>query len=179
MPELTYPLLVLDVDGTMTDGGIILDDNGVQSKRFDAADGAGVKYFRRVGGRGAFLTGRSSRVVEHREAELGVEHIVQGALDKAPALQALCEQIGVAPGQVAFMGDDLTDVPAMRLAGYSLAPASAVDEVRNFVDYVTARPAGAGAVREAVEHLLRRDGLWGRILQRYGLTDTNGEGTER
>lgn len=168
MGELTYKVLILDVDGTMTDGGIILDDNGVQYKRFDAADGAGVKYFQRVGGKVAFLTGRRSRVVEHRAAELGVEHVVQGALDKAPALQALCEQLDVAPGAVACMGDDLTDIPAMRMAGYAIAPANAADEVKAMADYVTERGGGCGAVREAIEHLLKRDNLWAQILSRYG-----------
>jgi 3-deoxy-D-manno-octulosonate 8-phosphate phosphatase (KDO 8-P phosphatase) len=169
MTELTYSVLVLDVDGTMTDGGIVIDDNRVESKRFDVADGAGVKYFQRVGGRVAILTGRASRVVEHRARELGIEHVVQGAKQKEPAFRDLCEQMQVAPANVAYMGDDLTDIPAMRLAGCAIAPANGVEEVRAMADWVTTRSGGHGAVREAVERLLRQADLWKRILERYGL----------
>ncbi len=170
MAELTYKALVLDVDGTMTDGGIYLDDHGVQTKRFDVTDGSGIVYFHRVGGRVAFLTGRTSRVVQVRADELGVAHVVQGALDKAPALRALCETMGLPPAQVAYMGDDLTDVPAMRLAGYAIAPSNAAEPVRALADFVTPSGGGHGAVRQAVEHLLIRDGLWQQVLDRCGLT---------
>lgn len=170
MPELRYKALILDVDGTMTDGGLYLDDHGVQAKRFDVNDGAGIKYYQRVGGTVAFLTGRTSRVVEHRAAELGVKFVVQGALDKAPGLAELLKQMGVAPEQAAYMGDDLPDIPAMRMCGYSIAPANAAVEVRELANFVTVAAGGRGAVREAIEHLLRRDELWGRILSRYGLS---------
>jgi len=175
MAELTYKALVLDVDGTMTDGGIYLDDRGVQTKRFDVTDGSGIVYYQRAGGQVAFLTGRSSRVVEVRAAELGVRFVVQGALEKAPALRRLCGEMGLRPEQVAYMGDDLTDVPAMRLAGFVIAPAGAAEAVRGLADYVTPSGGGHGAVRQAVEHLLARDGLWETILARYGLAGAGGQ----
>lgn len=176
MAELRYKALVLDVDGTMTDGGLYLDDNGVQAKRFDVTDGTGIKYYQRVGGVVAFLTGRSSRVVEHRAAELGVRFVVQNALDKGAAFSQLCAEMGVQPGQAAYMGDDLPDIPAMRLAGYSIAPANAAAEVRAAAHHVTAAPGGRGAVRQAVEHLLRIDRLWEQVVSRYGLTEGQGAG---
>lgn len=171
MAQLTYPILVLDVDGTMTDGGLYLDDNGVQSKRFDVADGTGIKYYQRVGGTVAFLTGRSSRVVDLRAAELGVRFVLQGALDKLAGLTELLGLINASPAQVAYMGDDLPDVPAMRACGFSIAPANGVAEVRAAARLVTVAAGGRGAVREAVECLLRRDKLWNTILSRYGLND--------
>ena len=175
MAQMQYKALVLDVDGTMTDGGIYLDDHGNQLKRFDATDGSGVKYFQRAGGVVAFLTGRQSRAVQHRAAELGVTFVRQGVFEKESALMELCGQMGVRAAQVAYMGDDLVDVPAMRAAGYSIAPANAAEPVRQFADFVTTRPGGAGAVREAVEHLLVQMGLWQEILNRYGMEAESGE----
>ncbi|MDD4891791.1 MAG: HAD-IIIA family hydrolase [Phycisphaerae bacterium] len=168
---MRYRALILDVDGTMTDGGLYLDDNGAQAKRFDVTDGSGIKYFQRAGGVVAFLTGRSSKVVDLRAAELGVELVIQGALDKASALAELLKRMNIPANQAAYMGDDLPDLPAMRMCGYTMAPANAAVEVREAADFVTIAAAGHGAVREAVEHLLKSDGLWGRILSRYGLPD--------
>lgn len=154
----------------MTDGGLYLDDNGVQAKRFDVTDGTGIKYYQRVGGTVAFLTGRQSRVVQLRADELGVRFVLQSALDKAAGLVELLGRMGGEPAQVAYMGDDLPDLPAMRMCGYAMAPCGAAAEVRSAAAFVTVAPAGHGAVREAVEHLLGRDGLWPAILARYGLT---------
>jgi 3-deoxy-D-manno-octulosonate 8-phosphate phosphatase (KDO 8-P phosphatase) len=168
MPNpLTYPVLVLDVDGTMTDGGLYLDDNGVQTKRFDVTDGSGIKYYQRAGGTVAFLTGRSSRVVDHRAAELGVTFVMQGALDKSAGLTELLKRMKVSPEKVAYMGDDLPDIPAMRRCGYRLAPANATAEVKAVAHFVAPLPGGHGAVRQAVEHLLQQDGAWDEILARY------------
>ncbi|MCG3181690.1 MAG: 3-deoxy-D-manno-octulosonate 8-phosphate phosphatase KdsC [Phycisphaerae bacterium] len=177
MSDLQYKALVLDVDGTMTDGGIYLDDHGTQIKRFDVADGSGIKYFQRVGGIVGILTGRSSQVVEHRARELSIGFVVQGALEKEPAFLDLCRGMKLDPSAVAYMGDDLTDVPAMRRAGYVLAPANAAGPVRGLADYVTAAGGGHGAVREAVEHLLTLMGLWKDILARYGLNHKEEDAT--
>ena len=172
MPNpLTYPALVLDVDGTMTDGGLYLDDNGVQAKRFDVTDGSGIKFFQRAGGTVAFLTGRTSRVVDHRAAELGVAFVVQSALDKSAGLTELLKRMGVGPDRVAYMGDDLPDIPAMRRCGYRLAPANAAAQVKAVAHFVTSAPGGHGAVRQAVEHLLQQDGAWDEILTRYELPE--------
>lgn len=167
MSDLPYKALILDVDGTMTDGGIYLDDHGGQAKRFDVTDGAGIKYYQRAGGVVAFLTGRSSRVVDLRAAELGVTFVLQGSLDKVAGLVELLKRMNIPAAQTAYMGDDLPDLPAMRLCAYSIAPASAAAEVKESADYVTLAPGGRGAVREAIEHLLRSAGRWETILARY------------
>jgi 3-deoxy-D-manno-octulosonate 8-phosphate phosphatase (KDO 8-P phosphatase) len=167
MAQLLYAALILDVDGTMTDGGLYLDDNGVQAKRFDVTDGSGIKYYQRAGGVVAFLTGRSSRVVDHRAAELGVGFVVQGALDKSAGLAELLQRMKVSPEKVAYMGDDLPDIPAMLRCGYRLAPANATEMVKAVAHFVTPAAGGHGAVRQAVEHLLQQDGAWDDILARY------------
>lgn len=144
----------------MTDGGIMLDDHGVETKRFHVRDGAGMRAWLRLGYKIAIITGRSGKVVQHRARELGVEHVIQGCKDKAAALRDLLEQLGIQPEQAAMLGDDLPDLPAMRVAGYPMAVADGADEVHAIARYVTSKPGGYGAVREAVEHLLQAKGQW-------------------
>jgi 3-deoxy-D-manno-octulosonate 8-phosphate phosphatase (KDO 8-P phosphatase) len=160
-------LLVLDVDGVLADGRILLDADGRELKRFHVLDGAGIKYFQRVGKRVAILSGRSSPAVEARAAELGIPDVIQNAKDKRPAYESLLGRLGLTDAQVAVMGDDLTDLPVMRRCGLPIAPANAVEAVRQAAAYVTAARGGEGAVREAVEYILKRAGLWERILARY------------
>ncbi len=160
-------LLVLDVDGVLTDGGIFLDSAGRELKRFCVADGTGIKYWQRVGRRVALISGRSSPAVVHRAAELGVTMLRLGAKRKLPAYESVLAEAGVAEAKVAVMGDDLPDLPLLARCGFAMAPADAVAEVRAAADLVTRRPGGGGAVREAIEVLLKRAGLWQRVLQRY------------
>ena len=160
-------LLVLDVDGVLTDGSIVLDAEGRELKRFCVADGTGIKYWQRLGRRVAFISGRSSPAVVHRAAELGVTMLRLNAKRKLPAYESILASAGVAEARVAVMGDDLPDLPLLARCGLAIAPADAAAEVRAAADLVTTRPGGRGAVREAIEVLLRRAGLWQRVLQRY------------
>ncbi len=153
-------LLCLDVDGVMTDGGIMLDDFGVETKRFHVRDGAGIRMWMKLGYELAIITGRSGEVVKHRASELGIEHVIQGCKDKAAAFRALIEQLGIPPEHAAMLGDDLPDLPVMRLVGYPMAVADASAETRELAMYVTSRDGGHGAVREAIEHLLNKKGKW-------------------
>lgn len=169
-------LLVLDVDGVLTDGRIILGADGSEHKAFNVKDGSGVKYWYRAGRQAAIITGRSSQVVQRRADELGIEVVHQGAKNKLPVLEEVRASLGLDYSQIGVIGDDLTDLPMMRACGFSAAPADAVDEVREFVSYVCDARGGRGCVREVVEHLLKRSGDWGGIMQRY-LPETDAKDT--
>jgi 3-deoxy-D-manno-octulosonate 8-phosphate phosphatase (KDO 8-P phosphatase) len=160
-------LLLLDVDGVLTDGGIYIDADGRDLKRFHVADGSGIKYFQRVGREVALLSGRSSPAVTARAAELGIARVFQNAKAKEPVYERILADAGLADSQVAVMGDDLPDLPLLRRAGLAIAPANAAEPVRAAADVVTAAGGGRGAVREAVEMLLKSAGLWDRIMARY------------
>ncbi len=159
-------LLLLDVDGVMTDGGIILT-GGDESKRFDVRDGTGIKYLQRSGVEVALITGRRSAVVERRAAELGITEVHQGALKKWPVAEALLERLGVRPEHAAYVGDDLIDLPVMLRVGAAFAVADAAAEVRLRAHDVTQCPGGRGAVREVAEAILCAQGKWKAIVARY------------
>jgi 3-deoxy-D-manno-octulosonate 8-phosphate phosphatase (KDO 8-P phosphatase) len=166
--DSTQPaLLILDVDGVLTDGRVTYDSGGAETKTFHIRDGLGIKLAQRVGIEVAILTARVSPMVARRAAELGIEHVQQGFENKVAGLDELLERLGIESSTVAYMGDDLLDLPAMRRVGYRLAPADAVAEVRELAEHVTQRPGGHGAVREAVEHLLRRADLYDRASRDY------------
>ncbi|MEX0653964.1 MAG: HAD-IIIA family hydrolase [Phycisphaeraceae bacterium] len=160
-------LLVLDVDGVLTDGAIVLDEQGRESKRFHVRDGLGIKLLRDNGVEVAVLSSRSSRAVTLRMAEVGVTRVVQGAADKAAGLARLLAEAGVPADQTAYMGDDLQDLPAMHRCAYRMTVADAAKPVRDAADYVTFAPGGHGAVREAAEHLLRAQHKWRQAIARY------------
>jgi len=153
-------LLVLDVDGVLTDGGLFVSAGGEEIKRFHVHDGLALVAARRAGLQIAILSSRASAAVTRRMTELGVGEIHQGVTDKAGALDALRERLGLAVGEVAMMGDDLPDLPAMARAGLALAPANAAAEVRRAAHWVARRRGGDGAVREAVEMLLKSRRAW-------------------
>ncbi len=161
-------LLCLDVDGVMTDGSINLDDGGVETKRFHVRDGTGIRIWTRLGYHLALITGRSGEALGHRAAELDIRHVIQASTDKARSLQELLDELSLTPSQAAILGDDLPDLPMMRKAGYAMAVADAVEEVQQAAAFVTTRAGGDGAVREAVEHLLRAKGRWGEAVDLYG-----------
>ena len=165
----TITCMVFDVDGVLTDGGISITDSGEEIKTFNSRDGHGIKLLMRAGIEVVILTGRTSRVVEHRARELGITHVLQGAKDKKVALLDLAERIGIEPANMAYMGDDVVDLPPMALCGLTFAPADAVDMVRERADVVTALPGGRGAAREAIESLLKRLGLFDKVMERYGV----------
>jgi 3-deoxy-D-manno-octulosonate 8-phosphate phosphatase (KDO 8-P phosphatase) len=160
-------LLIVDVDGVLTDGGIIYGDDGVELKQFHVRDGSGLKLWQRAGKRAALISGRQSRVVEVRAAELGIAPVVQGAADKLPAYRQILADSGLRPEQVCFVGDDVPDLPVLRNCGLAVAVADACPEVRADAHYVTRAPGGRGAVRETVELILRGQGLWQDIVERY------------
>lgn len=166
--------LILDIDGVMTDGSIIYGNNGEELKTFDVKDGAGMKYWRRAGHRAGIITGRSSAIVERRAAELDIEFVEMGAKDKTPAFRRMLEAAGVAPEETAMIGDDLPDMPLIARAGLGIAVADAVEEVKEAAMHVTKKAGGHGAVREAVEAILKAQGRWEGILSRYHVSCDNG-----
>lgn len=147
-------LLVLDVDGVMTDGSVTYSTDGHELKTFNIKDGLGIKMIQQAGIRTAIITGRKSSCVERRARELGIADLVQGREDKLVALEALCQQQGLRLEECAYMGDDLPDLRAIRAAGLGLTVADAVDAVRESADWCSDFPGGRGAVRQACEWLL-------------------------
>ena len=153
-------LLVLDVDGVLTDGGLYYGASGEETKRFDVRDGLAMVEARHAGLTLAILSGRSSAAVARRMEELGIAEVHQGVRDKDAVLTALMRRLGLDPAEVAMMGDDLADLPPMKRAGLALAPVNAVPEVRKAADWVSRRAGGAGAVRDALELLLKARKAW-------------------
>jgi 3-deoxy-D-manno-octulosonate 8-phosphate phosphatase (KDO 8-P phosphatase) len=153
-------LLVLDVDGVLTDGGLYYGPNGEELKRFDVQDGLAIVEAQRAGLAIAIVSGRRSVAVARRAEELGIAEVHQGVRDKSSVLEALRQRLELAPADLAVMGDDLPDLALMRGAGLSLAPANAVPEVKRVAHWVSRRSGGGGAVREAIEWLLRSRRAW-------------------
>ncbi len=164
---LDIRLIVFDVDGVLTDGSILVNDEGIESKRFHVRDGFAIKAAQSLGIQIGILTGRSTRAVALRMTELGVDLVMQGVKNKGEGFCTLCKKAGVELGQVAYLGDDLIDLPAMNQAGYPMAVADAAVEVRKVARYVTSQPGGHGAARDAVEHLLKQMNLWDRFVESF------------
>ena len=160
-------LLVLDVDGVLTDGRIVLTPAGDEIKSFHVRDGSGMKYWKRVGRRLAVISGRGSEAVLRRAQELDVDAVRLNAKDKLPALEDVWRQLDCTPGRSAVIADDLPDLPLMRHCAFAAAPADAVREVKSAADYVARLRGGQGCVREVIEMLLKKAGLWKTILARY------------
>lgn len=160
-------LLVLDVDGVLTDGTVAINADGSGTGFFNALDGHGIRLWRRAGLKVAFLSGRASEAANCRAKELDVDFVFQNCLDKLPVVEKLLEQLRLSPRQVACIGDDLPDLPMIRYAGFGAAVANAVDEVKSCADYVTARRGGSGAVREVIEYVLKKTGRWQQLMNRY------------
>ncbi|MFQ5441766.1 MAG: KdsC family phosphatase [Thermodesulfobacteriota bacterium] len=160
-------LLLLDVDGVMTGGSIIYDDDGREIKVFDVRDGHGLKLLMRAGIGVGIITSRTSGVVAKRAEDLGIELLYQGRIDKLKAFGEVLERKALAADEVAFMGDDIVDLPVLKRAGFSVAVHDAVDEVRGRVHYVTSNPGGRGAVREVSELILKVQGKWEGLMERY------------
>ena len=159
-------LLVLDVDGTLTDGAIYMGPDGEMCKRFSAKDGLGLKLLQSAGVEIAILTGRRSRIVENRAAELGIARVVQGISEKPAALRQLAAETGVSLTETGYMGDDLNDLSAMCLCGVRACPADAAPEVREICQLVSDFPGGQGAVRQFCEAWLKSAGLWETVSPR-------------
>ncbi len=166
MPH-SIKLLLLDVDGVLTDGGLYMDDNGLQSKRFHVGDGLGIRLAQRADLSIGFLTGKQSGIVKHRAAELGVELVAQGSSDKATDARLLAEKAGIPLTQTAHLGDDLIDLPAFGVVGYPMAVVNAVHEVKAAARWVGTVPGGHGAAREAIEFILKQQGKWAGVIAKY------------
>lgn len=160
-PLTRVRLLALDVDGTLTDGTVTFTDDGRELKTFNIHDGLGIVMASLVGLQIAWITGRTSPMVERRARELGVFHLLQGVRDKSRALSELAARLGVAPDAIAFMGDDWNDLPAFEVAGVCIAPANADAELLEAAHYVTKRNGGHGAVRDAITAILQARGEYG------------------
>jgi 3-deoxy-D-manno-octulosonate 8-phosphate phosphatase (KDO 8-P phosphatase) len=160
-------LLILDVDGVLTDGKIVYTDRGEEAKAFDVKDGHGLKLLMRAGIPVALITGRSSPAVEHRARDLGITRVYQKEINKIEAYEELRRAENLRDEEICVVGDDLPDLPILRICGFSVAVADSAEEVKREVDYVTNKEAGKGAVREVCDIILKARGLWGAVTDRY------------
>jgi 3-deoxy-D-manno-octulosonate 8-phosphate phosphatase (KDO 8-P phosphatase) len=160
-------VLILDVDGVMTDGRIIMDHAGREIKNFDVKDGHGIKVLMRYGIDVILMTGRRSTVVEHRARDLGIGEVHQGVTNKLEIGDIILRNRSMDYEQIAFIGDDIVDIPLLRRVGFSAAVADAAEDVRKCADYVTIRKGGRGAVREVCEIILKAKGEWADVAKRY------------
>jgi len=161
-------LLLLDVDGVLTDGSIIYDDRGVEIKVFNVKDGLGIRMLKAAGIDVGIVTGRRSEALRHRCRDLGISLLLEGIQDKAAILEHLEAETGVTAGKMAFMGDDLPDLPLMKRVGASITVADGHRIVKKFADIVTKAKGGNGAVRELCEAILSAGDHWEKIVKEYG-----------
>src|SRR3972149_3986491 len=160
-------LVIFDVDGVLTDGRIVFDAAGAEPKFFDAKDGHGIKLLMRAGIETAIITAREAKVVFHRAQDLGIALVYQGVKDKKLSLDDIAAKTGIALSEMAYMGDDIIDLPVLTRVGLSATVADAVDEVRAMADFVSGKPGGRGAVRELVELILKTQGRWDEVVRPY------------
>jgi 3-deoxy-D-manno-octulosonate 8-phosphate phosphatase (KDO 8-P phosphatase) len=159
-------LILSDVDGVLTDGGIILDNSGIETKTFHVRDGLAIKLWQKAGFHFGLVTARNSQIVKLRAAELGISLLRQGFSDKWPAARELIASLNLQPSEICYIGDDLPDLPVMYEVGLSVAVADAANEVRDAAKWVMKTPGGAGAVRELIERLLKAKSLWEDFIPR-------------
>jgi len=160
-------LAIFDVDGVMTDGTLIMGDDGQEYKRFYARDGLGLRMLKNSGIELAIITGRTSSVVEHRAKDLDIEHLYQGRREKLPAFIDLCKNLKIDPSEVAFMGDDVIDLPIMLHAGLAMSVADAHLLVKQHAHWVSESLGGYGAVREACELIMHAQGTLEKQMTQY------------
>ncbi|HEY7498767.1 MAG TPA: HAD hydrolase family protein [Vicinamibacterales bacterium] len=160
-------LLLFDVDGVLTDGGVVMHGDGSESKAFHIRDGAAIVWAQRAGLTVGFLSARSSGATAHRAAQLAIRIVAQGVPSKLSAYEKIVRDAKVDDSAVAYMGDDLLDLPVLAKVGLSAAPADAAAEVRERVDFVSAVPGGRGAARELIEIVLRAQHRWEDVLRQY------------
>jgi 3-deoxy-D-manno-octulosonate 8-phosphate phosphatase (KDO 8-P phosphatase) len=160
-------LLILDVDGVMTDGKVVYSDSGEELKFFDSRDGHGIKMLMRTGIDVAIITGRISKAVEHRAENLGIALVYQKALNKIEAYDEIASLKKLSDQYICAVGDDLPDIPVLRRAGFAVAVPDAVDEVKAVADYTTHRSGGNGAVREVCDLIMKAQRTWQTVTSRY------------
>ncbi len=160
-------LLAMDVDGVLTCGEIEVNSDGFETKRFHVADGLGIQLCLLAGLQVAWISGRSSEAVSRRAAELNIPHLTMGCANKAKAVAELIGRFTLQPENVAYIGDDLNDLPALSLAGVRFAPSNAISEVKALADMVTERSGGCGAVREVCDVILKAQEKWNGAVEIY------------
>ena len=160
-------ILVLDVDGVLTDGRLFYHDDGTESKAFDVRDGHGTKMLKQAGIETVLISGRSCPLVDKRAVDLGITEVVQGVRDKVPILEEIISQRGLKLDEVAFVGDDVVDLTVMNRVGFAVAVADASEYLFDTAHYVTLAPGGRGAVREVAELILGVQGLWNKVASPY------------
>jgi 3-deoxy-D-manno-octulosonate 8-phosphate phosphatase (KDO 8-P phosphatase) len=160
-------LVIFDVDGVLTDGSLFIGDDGQEYKAFNSRDGHGIKMMLRNGIDGGIITGRTSRVVEHRVADLGIRHVRQGCADKLPVFQQMITELGLDPKQTAFIGDDIVDLPIMLKAGLAIATSDAHPMVRQYSHWTTPSAGGRGAARDLAEMMMHAQGSYEAEMQKY------------
>jgi 3-deoxy-D-manno-octulosonate 8-phosphate phosphatase (KDO 8-P phosphatase) len=161
-------LLLMDCDGVLTDGRITLLENGDEEKSFHTRDGHGLVLLHRAGLQSGIISGRTSSAVERRARDLGIRHVRQGTWDKIKDFaEVIAAAGGIAENEIAYIGDDVTDIPLMLRCGLAVAVSDATEETRAAAHYVTALPGGFGAVREVCELILKAQGRWTELMRRY------------
>jgi 3-deoxy-D-manno-octulosonate 8-phosphate phosphatase (KDO 8-P phosphatase) len=160
-------LVIFDVDGVLTDGRLFYGDDGQEYKAFHSRDGHGMKMLQESGVAIAIITGRTSKVVEHRMANLGIKHVMQGRQEKLPAFEQLSQELGVQPHEVAYVGDDVVDLPIMRRVGLAVAVADAHQLVLQHAHWQTPHGGGQGAARDLCELIMEARGHLGELMQHY------------
>jgi len=160
-------LLLSDVDGVLTDGGVWLDNQGIEAKNFHIRDGLGIRLWQQAGWSFGIITGRTSHVVQVRARELGIELVRQGVQEKLPVVKQIAAEHQLTLAQVAYIGDDLPDLAVIRACGFGIAVADAIEEVRAAADHVTRLGGGHGAVREVIELILKKQHRWDDLIARY------------
>src|ERR1043165_28668 len=160
-------VVLMDCDGVLTDGRITLLSDGDEEKSFHTRDGHGIVLLHRAGLQSGIISGRKSTLVERRARELGMKYVRQGTWNKVEDFEAVLNEAGVDEKEVAFIGDDVTDVPLMRRSELAVAVADATSETKESAHYITRLPGGFGAVREVCELILKAQGLWADLMKRY------------
>ena len=160
-------VLILDVDGVLTDGRIIFDSDGRETKVFDVQDGLGIVCWQKLGSRVAIISSRASNVITHRAKDLEIKHVYMGVFPKMTAYEKLLKILKVKDEDVCFVGDDLADLGILKRVGFSVAVSNAVTEVKSICDYVTKKSGGRGAVREVIEVILNAQGKWTTVVEHF------------
>lgn len=165
--QLLPKLVLTDIDGVWTDAGMYYDQTGNEWKKFSTSDSAGVLFCKHLSIPVGIITGEDTAIVKRRAEKLKIDHLYQGIQDKLSVASALCNQLGISLSEVAYIGDDLGDVPLLKAVGFSAAPANAPEYIRNMVHLTTTKAGGDGAFREFVEELLHRAGVLPTVLAHY------------
>ena len=160
-------MLVLDVDGVLTDGSIIIDADGRESKRFNLLDGHGIRMWHRAGFSSAIISGREAGATTARAKQMEIKHIYENCHKKLECFEKLLADTKIKPEEIVYIGDDVLDIPVMRRVGFGVAVCNASDDTKEHADYITKKPGGSGAVREVIEYILRTKGVWAELMKRY------------